>query len=170
MHCLCFPSCPECIHIYCFCTQLLGFPGGLCGGSSLPCASLSSHSNLLTRSESEGGRRMPSTCPTGESEWHRESITQGHPGAWRVTGASTHESENRTISREQALTLCPTYSLHRHQRPSRLPAGQDFGLPEGRGGRSPLRSLSKSSQQGVPKDGLLLLAGPEPAADLSAVF
>lgn len=33
-----------------------------------------------------------------------------------------------------------------------------------------MRSLSKSSQQGVPKDELLLLAGPEPASDLSAAF
>lgn len=72
--------------------------------------------------------------------------------------------------RSRPCPFCPIYSLHRHHGPGRPPAGQDFVWVARGQGRSRLRSLSESSQQGVPKDGLLLLAGPEPASDLSTVF
>lgn len=80
-------------------------------GGGLPCASLSSRPNLLTRSESEGGRETPSACPVGMSEWHRShSEPSEYPG---VTGARISQSEDRTgeepyasySSQEQALPL-----------------------------------------------------------------
>lgn len=127
-------------------------------------------SNLFTRSESgeEGclptapqagaGRAMP-----GESVSKSSDRSQEGPSHDLILGMSP-------LLAPSALCTGPVAPTpHQQDRTGQKQRCCPLSGPLRGERRSVLRSLSQSSQQGVPKAGLLLLAGPEPASDLSMV-